>query len=229
MGNGNAARLKRAALKAVGWNKSVIFRAKEGATLQELCSPVDQAEDIWQAPEAIVVLHAGSLEISNGSSTPDSSTSQLRVLLTKWLQKAQGHRFVVYALTVRGSSSETHSTPCRDWNVVVRKMCEELGSRVEFVGASWRLGHGQQDPSYRAGTADELGQRLGRRLCAFLGLRLPTRHWGAAQPIAPSRGNVDDSSGTGHHTDGGGTAPSRERAEALPWGALTGGRYREPL
>ncbi|KAL1485946.1 hypothetical protein MTO96_047160 [Rhipicephalus appendiculatus] len=217
-GDGNAARLKRAALKAVGWNKKVIFRAKEGATLQELCSAVDQAEDIWQAPEAIVVLHAGSLEISNGSSTPDSSTSQLRVLLTKWLQKAQGHRFVVYALTGRGSSSETHSTPCRDWNVAVRKMCEELGSRVEFVGAGWLLGHGQQDPYYRAGTAEELGQRLGRRLCAFFRPTDCPPDTEGRQPIAPSRANVDDSSRTGHHTDGGGTAPSRERAEALPWG-----------
>lgn len=41
---------------------------------------------------------------------------------------------------------------------------------------------------------------------------------GAAQPIAPSGGYVDDSSGTGHHTDGGGTAPPREWKEALPGG-----------
>ncbi|KAH7934809.1 hypothetical protein HPB52_000506 [Rhipicephalus sanguineus] len=155
-GDGDATRLKRAALKAVGWNKRVMFRVKEGASLQELCSSVDLAEDIWQTPAAIVVLHAGSLEMSDGSSTPESSASQLRALLTKWLQKAQGHRFVVYALTERGPGSETHINPCREWNVAVRKMCEELGPRVEFVGASWRLGHGQQGPSYR----DDTGGRL---------------------------------------------------------------------
>ncbi|KAH7973190.1 hypothetical protein HPB52_022749 [Rhipicephalus sanguineus] len=189
-GDGNAARLKRAALKAVGWNKRVMFRVKEGASLQELCSSVDLAEDIWQTPAAIVVLHAGSLEMSDGSSAPESSASQLRALLTKWLQKAQGHRFVVYALTERGSGSETHINPCREWNVAVRKMCEELGPRVEFVGASWRLGHGQQGPSYRDDTADQLGQRLGRRLCAFLGLRMPTRHWGPPSQSHPAAGTL---------------------------------------
>ncbi|KAH7946849.1 hypothetical protein HPB52_004974 [Rhipicephalus sanguineus] len=189
-GDGNAARLKRAALKAVGWNKRVMFRVKEGASLQELCSSVDLAEDIWQTPAAIVVLHAGSLEMSDGSSTPESSVSQLRALLTKWLQKAQGHRFVVYALTERGSGSETHINPCREWNVAVRKMCEEQGPRVEFVGASWRLGHGQQGPSYRDDTADQLGQRLGRRLCAFLGLRMPTRHWGPPSQSHPAAGTL---------------------------------------
>ncbi|KAH7968592.1 hypothetical protein HPB52_009849 [Rhipicephalus sanguineus] len=214
-GDGNAARLKWAALKAVGWNKRVMFRGKEGASLQELCSSVDLAEDIWQTPAAIVVLHAGSLEMSDGSSTPESSVSQLRALLTKWLQKAQGHRFVVYALTERGSGSETHINPCREWNVAVRKMCEELGPRVEFVGASWRLGHGQQGPSYRDDTADQLGQRLA--VCFF---RPTNAHQtlGAAKPIVPSSGNVDDSSGTGHHTDGGGTAPPQEWEEALPGG-----------
>ncbi|KAH7948436.1 hypothetical protein HPB52_022700 [Rhipicephalus sanguineus] len=100
-------------------------------------------------------------------------------------------------------------------------MCEKLGQRVEFVGASWRLGHGQQDPSYRADTADELGQRLGRTLCAFFRPTNAHQALGATQPIAPiapSRANVGDSSGTGHHTDGGGIAPPRERAEALPGG-----------
>ncbi|KAH7942831.1 hypothetical protein HPB52_001613 [Rhipicephalus sanguineus] len=189
-GDGNAARLKWAVLKAVGWNKRVMFRVKEGATLQQLCSEVDLAEDIWQTPAAIAVLRAGSLEMSNGSSTPDSSTSQLRALLTKWLQKAQRHRFVVYALTERGSGSETHSTSCRDWNVAVQKMCEEQGLRVELLGASWRLGHGQQGPSYWADIADELGQHLGRRLCAFLGLRMPTRHWGPPSQSHPAVGTL---------------------------------------
>ncbi|KAL3235922.1 hypothetical protein MRX96_022350 [Rhipicephalus microplus] len=51
--------MKHTVLHTVKWNKVVHYRVSDGGSIQEIGAQVDSAADIWNVPEAMVVLHAG--------------------------------------------------------------------------------------------------------------------------------------------------------------------------
>ncbi|KAH6920312.1 hypothetical protein HPB50_028701 [Hyalomma asiaticum] len=59
-GDGDAFRMKRAALRMVGWNQNVQFRTQTNATMGEVAAAVDATPEVWEAAEAMVVIHAGT-------------------------------------------------------------------------------------------------------------------------------------------------------------------------
>lgn len=169
-GDGNARRLKRAVLQASAWHRGVHCRTKKDATLVETMEAIETATDVWDSTEAIVVLHAGLSDIQDDTS-PHDSTEKIKSQITSWKARAKGHFFVVYGVPEVGPKDDTMRIKCELWNQNLRQICSDIGTRVEFVSVTKALQDKMNGTSYSEYVAEQLGQRLGRRLCAFLGLR----------------------------------------------------------
>lgn len=159
--------MRRSAQQATGQNKYLMFRTKEEASMEELCSAIGTANDIWEASEAMVVIHAGTTETLLGAVTPANSASMLTSKLTSWLGRAPNDCFVIYALADEGSGSKTQQDRCREWNTLLQGVCKEMGPRVELVRTNWAMADGKATHPYSGRTAEKLGRRLGCRLCFF--------------------------------------------------------------
>ncbi|KAH8020189.1 hypothetical protein HPB51_025373 [Rhipicephalus microplus] len=113
--------------------------------------------------------------------TPVSATSKTTHLhmiqlrrssqITSWKARAKGHFFVVYGVPEVGPKDDTMRIKCELWNQNLRQICSDIGTRVEFVSVTKALQDKMNGISYSEYIAEQLGQRLERRLCAFLGLR----------------------------------------------------------
>ncbi|KAH7971661.1 hypothetical protein HPB52_001159 [Rhipicephalus sanguineus] len=71
-GDESASRMKHAVLRTVNWNKQVHYRVRDGASIQEISAQVDSATDIWGIPEAMVVLHAGLINLQKGEAPEET-------------------------------------------------------------------------------------------------------------------------------------------------------------
>lgn len=172
-GDGNAFRMKHAALRTAQWNRRVQFRTREAATLQEVVNAVDEAADIWEVPEAMVVIHAGQNDLAQVE--PGALVQTLRSQLASWRSRANKHHFVISAVPTAGPEDEVLRQRCGQWNTEMQQACKELGAQVEVVSMGRALQERQQGAPYHADIAEKLGVRMGRRMCAFLSLRPGSR------------------------------------------------------
>ncbi|KAH7961651.1 hypothetical protein HPB52_011092 [Rhipicephalus sanguineus] len=184
-GDGNARRLKRAVLQASAWHRGVHCRTKKDATFVETMEAIETATDVWDSTEAIVVLHAGLSDIQDDTS-PHDSTERFKSQITSWKARAKGHFFVVYGVPEVGPKDDTMRIKCELWNQNLRQICSDIGTRVEFVSVTKALQDKTNGTSYSEHVAEQLGQRLGRRLCAFLGLRPSGNHKHRAWSVKPT-------------------------------------------
>ncbi|KAL3259493.1 hypothetical protein MRX96_002127 [Rhipicephalus microplus] len=208
-GDGNARRLKRAVLQASAWHRGVHCRTKKDATLVETMEAIETATDVWDSTEAIVVLHAGLSDIQDDTS-PHDSTEKFESQITSWKARAKDHLFVVYGVPEVGPKDDTMRIKCELWNQNLRQICSDIGTRVEFVSVTKALHDKINGTSYSEYITEQLGQRLGRRLCAFLGLR-PSGNYKHRALEGETNNLHDDCPGTGNPTNG----QSTEEAEAL--------------
>lgn len=178
-GDGDAFRMKRAALRMVGWNQNVQFRTQTKATMGEVAAAVDATPEVWEAAEAMVVIHAGSGDVMNNDLSQEETIQSLRIQLRKWKERAPKHRFVVYAVPMLPAGDTEVFNSCRLWNDGIKTMCQELGPWVEFAAHNWLREKEHEGRGYPDHLAYELGKRLGRRMCAFLAVRPSAGHWKA--------------------------------------------------
>ncbi|KAL3171342.1 hypothetical protein MRX96_013560 [Rhipicephalus microplus] len=143
--DGNARRLKRAVLQASAWHRGIQQRPSW------FCTP-------------------GLSDIQDDTS-PHDSTEKIKSQITSWKARAKGHFFVVYGVPEVGPKDDTMRIKCELWNQNLRQICSDIGTRVEFVSVTKALQDKMNGTSYSEYVAEQLGQRLGRRLCAFLGPR----------------------------------------------------------
>ncbi|KAH7983483.1 hypothetical protein HPB52_012323 [Rhipicephalus sanguineus] len=146
---------------------------------------IETATDVSDSTEAIVVLHAGLSDIQDDTS-PHDSTERFRSQITSWKARAKGHFFVVYGVPEVGPKDDTMRIKCELWNQNLRQICSDIGTRVEFVSVTKALQDKMNGTSYSKYVAEQLGQRLGRRLCAFLGLRPSGNHKHRAWSVKPT-------------------------------------------
>ncbi|KAH7982226.1 hypothetical protein HPB52_003504 [Rhipicephalus sanguineus] len=190
-GDRNAFRLRHTTLRTVKWNKLVQYRTWKDATLQKVMTEMDAAVDIWSAPEAVVVVHCGSSDIVDNDASPDIPIQELKSRMQTWQARANKHRFIVYGVPEPEHCNDIMQRKCKLWNEKLRKVCDELGQQVEFVSTTRAPTGGVHSLLYKASAAEELGTRLGHRLCVFLGLQPvgPTvrrkRTSGYSHPLAP--------------------------------------------
>lgn len=170
-GDANADRVKANALRVTRWHRSVTFRTKDGATLREACRALNEATDIWNEREAMVVLHVGAEDVACSDEPVEDLVQELHRSLASWRGKAPLHHFVLYGVPELSAAPRPLYDRCRAWNQVLRAVCQEGGPRVEFSSTNWTPGAEMPELVYHEEMANEIGQRLGRRLCAFLGLR----------------------------------------------------------
>lgn len=175
-GDESARRLKPHVLRTTEWNDHVQFRIQQGATIHEVAELVDRATDLWSVPEAIVVIQAGLTDIERADIDLSASVQAFRSKLTEWMRQGPQYHFVVQALPEQSATDGSISSQCELWNSLMRAACKELGGKVEFVTPGRAMGSGTQSAGYAASKAEVLGQRLGRRICVFLGLH-PSRHF----------------------------------------------------
>ncbi|KAH6945211.1 hypothetical protein HPB50_007561 [Hyalomma asiaticum] len=64
--------MKQAALRVVGWNQNVRFRTRTDATLGEVVAAVDATPEVWEAEQAMVVIH-GSGDVMNEDSSQEEA------------------------------------------------------------------------------------------------------------------------------------------------------------
>ncbi|KAH6936240.1 hypothetical protein HPB50_015032 [Hyalomma asiaticum] len=175
--------MKQAALRATAWNRKVHYRTKRDGTLIDTMEVIDKAADVWNTKEAIVILHAGLNDIQGNDAALDDLAERLQSQITRWKERAEGHFFVVYGVPEIGPRDDPSRAKCASWNRKIRQACSDIGTRVEFVSVARALQDKLRDTCYSDYVAEQLGQRLGRRICAFLGLRPsdnPQRKtWGA--------------------------------------------------
>lgn len=103
---------------------------------------------MWNKEESLVVIHAGLQDIAELGQTPEESARELKKRLSEWIGKSPQNRILIYALP-ETHSEEQLKTACGQWNSSVHQVHEKR---------------------YNARTAELLGQRLGKRLRAFLGI-----------------------------------------------------------
>ncbi|KAH7983363.1 hypothetical protein HPB52_011501 [Rhipicephalus sanguineus] len=175
-GDRNAFRMRYTTLRTVKWNRLVQFRTWKDATLQKVMAEMDAAVDIWSAPEAVVVVHCGSSDIVDNDTSPDIPIQELKSRMQTWQERANKHRFIVYGVPEPEHCNDVMQKKCKLWNEKLRKICDELGQQVEFVSTTRAPTGGVHSLLYKVGAAEELGTRLGHRLCVFLGL----------QPVGPT-------------------------------------------
>lgn len=73
---------------------------------------IEEAEDIWSAPEAIVVFHAGLNDLSQPGACPQQPVSALQSHLLSWHERARRNSFLIYAVPAAahdGSPLADHS------------------------------------------------------------------------------------------------------------------------
>lgn len=148
----------------------------------------DAADDIWSLPEAIIIIHAGLQDIAYNDVPLKELAQQLTDAIAAWKKRTEKHLFVLYGVPEIPGEAVLNGK-CRHWNDLVKLACTELGPRVEFVRAPHMAQESRQGLVYNDTTAEEMGQRLGRRLCTFLGFR-PTystqhRPWVDKSGVAP--------------------------------------------
>ncbi|KAL3187651.1 hypothetical protein MRX96_024690 [Rhipicephalus microplus] len=132
---------------------------------------IETATDVWDSTEAIVILHAGLSDIQDDTS-PHDSAEKFNSQITSWKARAKGHLFMAYGVPEVGPKDNTMRIKCELWNQNLRQICSDIGTRVEFISVTKALQDKMNGTSYSEYVTEQLGQRLGRRLCAFLGLRL---------------------------------------------------------
>ncbi|KAH6934878.1 hypothetical protein HPB50_001579 [Hyalomma asiaticum] len=188
LGDRNAYRLRHAVSRATKGSRLVKFLTKRDATLQNVMREADAAGDIWSLPEAIIIIHAGLQDIVDNNVPLKELAQQLIGTVAAWKKRAEKHLFVLYGVPELSGEAPLNEK-CRQWNDLVKKACTELGLRVEFVRAPHMAPDSRQGWVYDDNTAEEVGQRLGRRLCAFLGFRpayaTQRRQWVDTSGVAP--------------------------------------------
>ncbi|KAH6920123.1 hypothetical protein HPB50_028889 [Hyalomma asiaticum] len=188
LGDRNAYRLRHAVSRATKGSRLVKFLTKRDATLQNVMREADAAGDIWSLPEAIIIIHAGLEDIVDNNVPLKELAQQLIGTVAAWKKRAEKHLFVLYGVPELSGEAPLNEK-CRQWNDLVKKACTELGLRVEFVRAPHMAPDSRQGWVYDDNTAEEVGQRLGRRLCAFLGFRpayaTQRRPWVDTSGVAP--------------------------------------------
>ncbi|KAH7971834.1 hypothetical protein HPB52_003224 [Rhipicephalus sanguineus] len=188
LGDGNAHRLRYAVSRATKRSRLVKFRTKRDATLQDVMRDADAADDVWSSPEAIIIIHAGLQDIAYNDVPLKELAQQLTDAIAAWKKRTEKHLFVLYGVPEIPGEAVLNGK-CRHWNDLVKLACTELGPRVEFVRAPHMAQESRQGLVYNDTTAEEMGQRLGRRLCTFLGFRpsYATQHrpWVDKSGVAP--------------------------------------------
>ncbi|KAL1487230.1 hypothetical protein MTO96_031049 [Rhipicephalus appendiculatus] len=131
---------------------------------------IETATDVWGSTEAIVVLHADLSDLQDNDTSPYDSTERFKSQITSWRARAQDHFFVVYGVPEVGPKDDAMRIKCELWNQNLRQICSDIGTRVEFVSVTKALQDKMNGTSYSEYVAEQIRQRLGRRLCACLGL-----------------------------------------------------------
>ncbi|KAH9373842.1 hypothetical protein HPB48_009278 [Haemaphysalis longicornis] len=175
-GDESARRLKPHVLRTTRWNDHVQFRIQQDATIHEVAELVDGATDLWSVSEAMVVIQAGLRDIGRTDMDLNTLVQAFHSKLIEWMRRGPQYHFVVQALPEQSGPDESISSRCEQWNSLMRAACKELRGQVEFITTSRATESGTQDTGYSTSKAEVLGQRLGRRLCVFLGLR-PSRRF----------------------------------------------------
>ncbi|KAL1474275.1 hypothetical protein MTO96_038104 [Rhipicephalus appendiculatus] len=124
---------------------------------------------VWYTADAIIVLHAGTQDLNTTNAPTESLAQNLHDRLQSWLQRNDKHKFLVYAVPEWASKNPPLQAECKKWNARMKELCRELGPRVEFASTNWVPDKELFNDLYSEDTAAALGQRLGRRICAFLG------------------------------------------------------------
>ncbi|KAL1429314.1 hypothetical protein MTO96_016362 [Rhipicephalus appendiculatus] len=125
-GGRNAFRMKYTTLRTVKWNRLVQYRTWKDATLQKVMTEMDDAADIWSAPEAVGVVHCGCSDIVDNDASPDISIQELKSKLQTWQARASKHRFIVYGVP-EPEHNEVIQKKFKLWNEKLRDVCNELG------------------------------------------------------------------------------------------------------
>ncbi|KAH7971678.1 hypothetical protein HPB52_002169 [Rhipicephalus sanguineus] len=172
-GDSNAYGLKPHTLRATRWKKAVRFWTKKEVTLEETCEAVEKMNSVWSTAEAIIALHAGTQDLNMGNAPTESLAQSLHDRLQSWLRRNDKHKFLVYAVPEWASENPSLQNECKKWNARMKELCRELGPRVEFANTNWVTNKELHNDLYSEDTAVELGQRLGRRIGAFLGPAKP--------------------------------------------------------
>lgn len=89
---------------------------------------------------------------------------------------------MVYGVPEIGLRDDALRVKCESWNKSLHQAYSDIGTRMEFISVTKDLQDKMCDTFYGEFAAGQLGQRLGRWFCAFLGLRPavnpPQRTWG---------------------------------------------------
>ncbi|KAL3218074.1 hypothetical protein MRX96_006054 [Rhipicephalus microplus] len=190
----NAFRMRHTTLGAVKWNRLVQFRTCKDATFQNVQNVIDEmddAVDIWRAPEAVVVINYESSDIVNSDASPDIIIQELKARMQTWQARANKHRFIAYGVPEQEHCNDVMLSKCKLWNEKLGKVCDELGQQVEFVSTTREPTNGVHSLLYKVSVAEELGTRLRHRFCVLLGLQPvgPTIRWtrtsSYSHPLAP--------------------------------------------
>ncbi|KAH7972463.1 hypothetical protein HPB52_012451 [Rhipicephalus sanguineus] len=168
-GDSNAYGMKPHTLHATKWKKAVRFWTKKEVTLEETCDAIEKMNSVWYTTEAIIVLHTGTQDLNTANHPTESLAQSLHDRLHTWLQRNDKHRFLVYAVPEWTSENSSLQSECTKWNARMKELCRELGPRVEFASTNWVPNKELYNDLYSEETVAALGQRLGRRINAFLG------------------------------------------------------------
>ncbi|KAH7974707.1 hypothetical protein HPB49_018360 [Dermacentor silvarum] len=169
-------------------SEEIIRKQPKDASLQEVTEEVDAAADVWDATEAIVTLHAGFNDVVDRDISSEKLARELKSKIQTWQARACKHRYIVYGVPKSTLSNDTVREKCKLLNDNLKRVCTELGPRVEYVSTTPALTGGPCNLLDRVSTAEEFGTRLGHRRNG------PKRFWAyvssldrkaAAPPIRP--------------------------------------------
>ncbi|KAH7952464.1 hypothetical protein HPB52_023621 [Rhipicephalus sanguineus] len=156
-GDESASRMKHAVLRTVNWNKQVHYRVRDGASIQEISAQVDSATDIWGIPEAMVVLHAGLINLQKGEA-PEETLLFFRAT-SSGLERDMADRQTYYADNgspregapsdgKETATSQAQSTPTRPKAVRVHtERRRRRRTRVTSTNIGFLNMHGARKPS----------------------------------------------------------------------------------
>lgn len=119
----------------------------------------------------MVVIQAGLRDIGRTDMELNTLVQFFRSKFMECMRRGPQYHFVVQALPEQSGPDESISSRCEQWNSLMKVTCKELGGKVEFIATRRATELGTQVTGYSTSKAEVVGQRLGRRLCVFLGLR----------------------------------------------------------
>ncbi|KAH9370062.1 hypothetical protein HPB48_001939 [Haemaphysalis longicornis] len=188
VGDTNAHKLKHRALRWAKGDRRLWFYTKERATLQEAAEKVDEELRKHTNCQHLVVLHAGQFDLVDDWD-PQVEVQWLREKVGQWVQQFPQNHYLIYAIPVMEGNAEETKDKRHRWNELAQDLSRVLGPQVEFVRTAGHITErDMSDDGYSWETAQGLGTRLGKRVCAFLGVAM-RQHSAQRSPQHVGNGN----------------------------------------